>query len=779
MFVPAAKLARPFRNVFPFLFLIFLFASCSTINYYQPNKPFVYQTNIDVQGDLSTTQKKELMARLPDQLYDSVQPKRVQRLIGWDRGPRLFYSVLTNPPVYDSTNADRSIGFMHALLNSMGYLRDSINYDTTLKIVQDKRGDQYRTTINFKVYPGKLFHIDSVSYVLPDTLNQLTKTAQSESFIKKGTAFSKESLTSEFNRLTDLYRNNGYLRFSFEELLAVWDTVGIGLLRPTLDPIEQARFFEAIRRRRENPTADVEVRLRSNEDSSHLIRYYVGDVVVYPDMMSDTSVFVADTTWVKGYKVVSFRHLYKPKIVAENIYLRRGDLYSQRNYLRTLNRFNAVGSWRLVSIDQFPRGATDTVDFVIRLTPARKYAFSTNVEGSQNFGSTILPNGNLIGLNLSLQNRNFARAANAATSIFRFATEINGGSFVQTKQIGFSHSIFFPRTIPKFHFFGPVFKENVKTSLGFNASYTSRKDFFDLTSITGAWGYEAAWRNKILTVRIPNVEYAYLRQGPQLKALILANQSYNYIFNSGLVTSVIGNFRVSGGKKNIANLAIFNVESSGMLTGLLHSKFIDSNLHRFLKGDAEFRQTYTIRRSAFAWRAFGGVGYEFPGSRFKYNRYLPFFKSYIAGGANSMRAWQLRKLGPGSTIKNFTSTVAPERFGDMQLEANAEYRFYITDFQGFKINSVLFTDMGNIWTLRYNPDFPDGQFKFQKLWKDLAIGVGTGLRVDLGFFLIRLDYAFKAKDPSPDEDNAASQNKWFYHWKPTGGTFQLGVTYPF
>ena len=95
------------------------------------------------------------------------------------------------------------------------------------------------------------------------------------------------------------------------------------------------------------------------------------------------------------------------------------------------------------------------------------------------------------------------------------------------------------------------------------------------------------------------------------------------------------------------------------------------------------------------------------------------------------------------------------------------------------MNSALFTDIGNIWFLRENKDFPDGEFRFSKLWKDLAIGVGTGLRVDFGFLNIRLDYAYKAKDPSPGLNDAAGQNKWFYKWKPGGGRFQLGVNYPF
>ena len=147
-----------------------------------------------------------------------------------------------------------------------------------------------------------------------------------------------------------------------------------------------------------------------------------------------------------------------------------------------------------------------------------------------------------------------------------------------------------------------------------------------------------------------------------------------------------------------------------------------------------------------------------------------------------MRAWGLRKLGPGSTVKSFARTIAPDRFGDIQLEANAEYRFPLFNFRGIQFNSALFVDAGNVWFLRENPDFPNGHFDINRLWNDIAVGVGTGLRVDFNFFLVRLDYGFKAKDPTPDKENEISQNKWFYNYSWNNllkGQVQLGINYPF
>lgn len=749
-----------------------MFFSCATIKGY-PDKPFVYQTNITLNGKFSADERKDLLGKLQQQLHDSVVVRRKQSLG--------FWSTLKNPPVYDSANADKSVAYMRALLNSLGYYRDTITYSDTVRAVLDENRVQQRVTLDFNVYPGVVTRLDSVSYTMGnDTLQHITENARSGTVLRKGAPFAKALIGGELDRLTDVYRNSGYLRFSRDELLAVFDTVGLALLRPTLDPLEQAEQFEALRRRRLNPTVNLDIVLRANGDSMRLKRYYVGNVTVYPDLNVDTATYVPRVHAVKGYKVIEFKNLYDPKIFPAYVYLHHGDLYSQRNYLKTLNRFNAIGSWRLVNIDELPRVGTDSVDFALRLTPANKYSFTANVEGSQSFGNNAFTNGtngNLIGVNFGLQNRNFARRANLASTNFRFATEVSGQQRIVARQLAFGQTIYFPRALPDFKFLPPVIKENFKTVFGINAAYTSRRNFFDLSTINSYWGYDFNWNKMLFSVRLPNIEYTYLKPGPDLDSLIKRNQSYKYIFNSGLVTSMISNFTLTGGKKNTANVARFGVEFSGLLTGLIHTPFFYNNLQRFVKLDAEFRQTYKIGKSAFAWRAMGGAGFQFRNNqRYQYNKFLPFYKSYVAGGANSMRAWALRRLGPGSTVKSFDRTVAPDRFGEMLLEANAEYRFYLGDVFGFKVNSALYTDAGNVWYLRENEDFPEGQFKLNKLWNDLAIGVGTGLRIDIGFFLIRLDYAFKMKDPSPDENHKEYQNKFFADKR---GVLQLGVTYPF
>ncbi|MBA2745714.1 MAG: BamA/TamA family outer membrane protein [Flavisolibacter sp.] len=784
MFIKAAKTTIP-SILLPAALLILFFSSCRSIKDHPRNKPFVYESVVNLEGNFSKTERKQLEVQLYTQIHDSVKARWANKF--------LLIRQLKNPPVYDSTNADKSLVFIRGMLNSLGYYRDSLNYVSDIDTV----GDQQRTSIDFNVVSVSLFRLDSINYNLRadsadniissparDTLQKLTANAMNGALIKKGDPFSIPVLAQEINRLSDVYRNNGFLRFSSEELLVLWDTVGIDLLRPTLDPIEQARQLERLRQRRANPRADVEIRLRSNADSSHLIRYFIGNVRVFPDLNADTALYYPLVDTVNHFQFHSYRQLFKSAKIVDFLHLHPGELYRQSNYLRTQNRFNALPAWRLVTITPYPRIGTDTVDFDIKLTPASKYYFGANVEGSRN-QNQLVTGGSLLGLgaNLTLQNRNFARAANMAITNLRYGIEFNAGresNPVETQQLTLSHTIQYPRRIPR-NLLKKIMKENVRTILNMNISYVDRTSLYKISpSVNTSWGYEFNRSGKLFSWRFPNIEYNAFEPRAGIRALILENRSYERIFNTGLVLSSIFNMNWGGGRKNVTNVKSLGLEISGVgPSNFIRSPFLDSNLWRFIKFDGEFRQTHTIRRSAFAWRTLLGIGWELPSNNHRNNLYLPFFRQYFGGGPNSMRAWSIRRLGPGSAIRSFNNDKAPDRFGDVRFEMNAEYRFFIVNLNGIILNGALYTDIGNVWFLRKNPDFPNGEFRFNKLWKDIAIGTGTGLRVDFGFLKVRFEYAYKVKDPSPDLAEAHLQNKWFPNWKITNGQFQLGIDYPF
>ena len=772
-------------------FFITLLASCTIVKQAPADRDFVYKTNIHVIGNFSKEERAGLESALQAQLDDSLKVRSLEKLA---------WRVMKRPPVYDSADAEASIVYLRALLRARGYFYDSIYYTHHLKPPRKlfpKPNHYHRTIVDFYVRPGKQIRLDSVSYTMrhPE-LQQLADSTKRDAFIQKNSPFAKAPISAELDRLTELYRNNGYLRFSRDELVGVWDTLDAAILNPDLDPFAQFELLERLQQRRENPTANLDIRLRAY-DSARLTKFYVGNITLYPDYSfemragRDSLLVPMTIDTVERIRIVQRKDhpKFKNHIFPPYVTLLPDSLYRQNRFLRTLTKFNNLTTWRNVTVDERIRPGTDTVDFDIRLTPASKYSFSTNVEGSVN--QSVI-SGNLfgVGLNLGLQNRNFARGANISNTNLRYGVELgaNGSNqFIQTQQFSLSYSILFPRFVPASNLIPANRRDNFRTQLNFNAASTERRLLYNLATVNASWGYEYTWRgrsanSKLLNIKFPNFEYSSLTQRDSLKNLIIANPALRNIFTDGFIASIIGRLIIPGGKGNKLNNFVVNVEESGLLTGSIRSPFLDEELYRFIKADVEFAHLIRYNKNALALRFFAGLGYEFNNTRNPLKRAnLPFFKQYFSGGPNSMRAWALRRLGPGSTLKEFDgSGGTPDRYGDVQLEANVEYRFPIGRPFGIPVNGAFFTDIGNVWYLKQADGRPPEEvFKLSRLGQDIAIGAGGGLRIDLDIFVIRFEYSYKVKDPSPALSDAQYQNNWFSYPFFKGSQFQLGINYPF
>jgi outer membrane protein insertion porin family len=322
-------------------------------------------------------------------------------------------------------------------------------------------------------------------------------------------------------------------------------------------------------------------------------------------------------------------------------------------------------------------------------------------------------------------------------------------------------------------------KGNIKSIVGLNYANTERHDLYRIKSLNTSFGFDAAVKNWLVGWKLINVEYSVLDTLIKLKQIFNDHPDLRNLFNAGLVVSTIlsGTTNLFLGQKDIFTIKL-NTEWSYLP---YFNHFMRDNYFRFLKLDGDFKWSHKNANNVFVARFFAGAGFtdpvNVPGDPVPRSNWLPFFKAYYAGGPNSMRGWGLRRLGPGHTTAGYDTL--PDRFGDFQLEANIEKRFYLFRFFGLNVNSALFTDIGNVWFLRPNNAYPGGDFKFSNLLNDLAVDMGVGLRADLGFFLIRLDYAYKVRNPSPEQYNIDAQYKWFYDLKLFNGTMQFGVTYPF
>lgn len=760
---------------------------------YPKNKPFVFKTLIKVEGNLQASEKQDLALRLANQLDDSLRSRTVTAFRIWP--PPFIYKKLPYPPVFDTANVTRSNNFMIALLNSVGYynpsIKDAIKIDTVVhkKGNREKKYFEYRTTVTFKVNPGKSLKLDSIAYDLKSpALQKLALENRKNSFLKKGRPFSKQLVSSELERLITLFRNNGYYKFSIKDIYAERDTVLSALIDPTLDPFQQAQLLEDLRKKRENPTINVAIKQRLPQDSIELKKYYIDSITVYPDLplIEDTTANIKPDTSIRGeISVISRTNKFREQAIYRNLPIHPGNLYSLDNYYKTLNIFgNQMGAWQRAVLDFSGSPKSDSLlNAALRLYPAKKQTLGAALEASYNTND-ILTATNLFGLggNISLRNRNAFRSSIQTNTSLHAGVEF-GADFIQTTQSSFSHSVSLPQS-PSFWWFKNA--DSRRTILNLNASYTDRKSFFSLSSIESSLGWEWVTQNRSYILRPINIEYNYLVQiGDSLEHLFQAVPSLRLAFKTGLVVSRQFIYNSSNAYGRISDRWGLNTdflrmtaEESGTLLGFFKG-FNNGPLLRFIKGDIEYRHHVDFKKTQWAVRGYIGYGLEYGNGKGTLQT-LPFYKAFFAGGPNSMRGWQVRQLGLGSSYYYDTSGV--DKFGDVKIEANAEYRFNIATIFGFKLKSALYIDAGNIW----NRNIPDttqsviqrlkgSDFAFNRFYKEFAVDIGTGLRMDFDYFVIRFDWAYIIRDPRRID----YPNRWFYNMQLKEGQFQLGIGYPF
>ena len=755
---------------------------------YHPAKPFVFSTNINIQGNLPASEKTDLKLKLENQLDDSL------RVIIKTMYPGR--RVLVNPPIFDSAAAARSVIYMNNLLHSQGYYTSAVRWDSSISVA----GREQRVTVDFTVTPGKSYKFDSITYQLQDSVLQAMAVARkNNSLLKKGQPYSIEIVAAEMDRLVEIFRNNGYYKFSRDDLNGERDTVFAALINPSLDPFEQMALLQQAKIRRVNPVINVKIQLRNPDAVSHFRKYYIRKVNVYPDLdpLDDsTSVNRYDSVTVDGIHIFNKYNKFKPAFIASRMALRPNELYRQRNATRTSNNFTELNTLFPQVVIDFAEApdSSSLLDVTLRMYPSKKQDISITADASYNTGD-VIATGNLfgVGLNFGLSNRNVAKKAIQSSTNLRTGVEINlGDNFIQTVQTSLSHNISFPNLIaPKWllrKFKGVDSLRSQRTLLNFNGAYTDRKDFYNLKSLNASFGYQWARSRRARKSHTwyyspMNIEYVQLTPRSKLDSLIKYVPNLKFSFNTGLVISqVLGYNYVQNGANGIKkNDLRVGLEESGGLFGLFKTLDRDANLYRYVKIDADYKHYINYKKSTLVLRLYGGVGIPYgkdkDGLR---EQQLPFFKSFYAGGPYSMRGWQVRQLGIGSSpyFDTAASAKGVDRFGDIQLEGNIEYRFNLGSIFGVKVKSALFTDIGNIWYRNNNIDPRNigAEFNINKIYTDIAVDAGTSLRFDFDYFLIRFDWAYKLKNPAYAY---VANYGWFHDIQLLKGQFQLGINYPF
>jgi len=763
--------------------VVLLLASCATVKNYQPNKPFVFDNKVIVNGNIPKDEKKRLTIDLQNYWDDSLKAPKLQKLFLW--------STIKNPPAFDSTNIGRTKRYMNSYLNSNGYyytvFKDSIpKYDTVNK--------QIRVTVYMIINAGKNISIDSAVYALSDSnMQKLALQHFNKTLLKKGTPFNKEVINSEKDRVTDIFRNNGYYKFSKDDIFAEADTTDNKLLTLTLDPFEQVKLLgEAAKSRKENPKWDIMIKQKPVTDSSKLEQYFIRKIFYYPETkptdFPDSLIMKNDLKLQSRNDITMFYRdgKFKMKPLREHTYLKTGNFYNESLYYKTINTFSKMGAWQQVD-SRIVVSAKDSLDFHFFLIPAPKQNYSIDFEVSRNTGD--ITSGDLLGVSTSFnyRNRNVWKRAIQSVTTFRvgveFSPRLTVDSLIQTRQFSLSQTYTFPKLIvpfPKWRYLNTL--ENKRTIVNGSAAYTDRKGYYVLKSFNTNWGYEWGKKNLTWLFKPLNIELYKVDTLAGLIKLFAENPFLRNSFRNGNVVgsslSVIKTIN-SIRHPDASHFIRLGLEGSGNFLSLF--KPLSDQIFQYVKTEAEYRYIYKFRKTQIATRFFAGAAFP------KSGQVMPAFKQYFEGGPTSMRAWGLRQLGLGSSILSDTSTSGyTDRFGDLSLEGNVEYRFTLWNFSSVKIASALYADVGNVWALKKDAGNPNAEINLARFGKDLAIGVGSGLRLDATYFLLRLDFAYKVKDPARqtnggwmDFSNIQFKEKRVNGAEISNLVFQFGIGLPF
>ena len=656
---------------------------------------------------------------------------------------RFLRKIGDAPVIYNESDAIRSQEEIAKAVQNLGYMGASVKRTTKTK--------KKKLKLFYEITSGKPYIVRTLKYDISDKkIAEYLRNDSTQSMLREGMLFDVNVLDAERQRITDYLLCNGYYKFNKDYITYTADTA--------------------------RNTHQVDLTL-------HLLPYktYVGDtpkehfqykinkinfITDYDVLQSSalSSIEINDSLHYNGFPIYYKDKLYlRPKVLVDNLRFASGDLYDERNVQKTYTYFGRLSALKYTNIRFFEtqNGDSTQLNCYVMLTKSKHKSISFELEGTNSAGDLGAA------ASVSFQHRNLFRGSETFMVKFRGAYEAISGLQPGYKnhnytEYGVETSINFPNFL--FPFLTSDFKRRIKatTEFGLQYNYQMRPEFTRIVASAG-WSYKWGVQQQRSQHRIDllDINYLYMPSIDQrfkedylekdenyilkynYEDRFIVRTGYSYIYNSAgkalMNNSGIGNsytirfnFESAGNLLYaVAKLGGMKKNASGEYT-LLNIPFA-----QYLKGDFDFAKNLVIdNRNSLAFHFGAGIAIPYGNATM-----LPFEKRYFSGGANSVRGWSVRDLGPGSFPgdNNFMN-----QSGDIKLDASIEYRTRLF----WKFRGALFVDAGNIWTIRDYKDQPGGQFKFDKFYKQIALAYGLGLRLDLDFFVLRFDGGMKAINPA-------------------------------
>lgn len=750
------------KHIYKLLILIILVSSCSTTKFVPEGEYLL--NKVEIKSDAPKIENSTLKGYLRQQpnfkTFGLVKTSLfLYNLSGKDSTKWINKQLrgMGDPPViYDSSLVYKSESELRRFFINKGYLNANVvakvdtNYkDRKVNILYDinahepYRINEYAVEIEDKTIDSLINvpaekHSKLYNFIFPSAEREETK-------IHAGELFDRDKLDQERQRIASILRRKGYYTFGRDNVIYLADSTN------------------------SNNTVDLAMRLRpfAEADSAgtdvveKYKQYYINDVVILTDYdplkLDDGTAEFVPTDTLK-YKDVFILYgesgkSVRPGVLYRSCYIRPGSLYNERAVEQTYASFATLRAFRNISIRFVEVNRNDSLllDCVVLTTPAKSQTVGFDLEGTNSAGDFGVASA------VTYAHRNLFKGSEVLSFRVRGAYEALSKSEGKNYfEIGGEASLNFPTFL--FPFVPNRFKRRIRANTEFAASYNFQtRPQFDRTILSAKWGY--SWQGRLSsygrhTVDLMEINYVYL---PRIDSTFYHNLPqttayYNYSdqFIAGTrYTYSYSNFNPQNKMRNVTAFR-FAFESAGnglyllsKLTGAEKNSKGDYKLFgiyysQFVKGDFDFSKTIVLdSRNRIAYRVGFGIGYPYGNADM-----LPFERRYFAGGANSVRGWSVRTLGPGSFQTDSTTTFF-DQSGDIRLDLNLEYRTRLF----WKLEMAAFVDAGNIWTIKKYDSQKEGNFDFKRFYKEIALAYGLGFRLDFDFFLLRLDMGMKAYDP--------------------------------
>jgi hypothetical protein len=699
-----------------------------------------------------------------------------------NRFKRWMKNTIGEPPViYNTALTNNTLKQFELYMQSKGYFNAVVTYE--------EDPSKKKMKVKYHIIGNEPYTLRNINYDIKDPyLGRFVFADTANSLIQKNINYDADVFQKERERVSRELRNKGFYEFNRDFITFKVDTT-----------------FESYKADLEilfnNPFTPIPGRRDTVIENRHK-RFFVSEVNVIPNYspVRPNTPYTDTTIVFSGKKNSKYTFFHddklriKPKVIARNINISPGDVYSIRSVEQTYSFLSALRNHRYISINFHNSEKTvnnftanDTIGMLearVQLSRSPAIAYAIEAEGLNSAGNLGL------GANLLFQHKNSFEGAEIFNLRLKGALEVSGDKDVNrvfeslpfnTLETGAELSFEFPKLLL------PIAEDRLsqrarpKSIIKTGINYRQRPDY---TRIVFNVNYGFEWsetREKkhyvtpidISSIRIFND--SILRENlPDANPLILsrfrnhltAGLRYTFEYNTQDISKNVDfsylrtNFETSG---NVLYLASELLGSEKDEQGSY--RIFNIPYAQFVKGDADWRYYKILNNNkTLVFRLMAGVGIPYGNAEV-----LPFVKSYYSGGANSIRAWRIYSLGPGSYSGESASSF--DRYGDVKLEGNVEYRFPIYGF----VKGALFADAGNVWFIKENPDFEGGEFLINKFYKDIAIGGGVGLRLDFNFFVIRVDAGLPLRNPALIEGD-----RWISSLKGFNDVnYNLGIGYPF